>query len=529
VLYERVTARRQQRLHQLIGEREEQGYGEQAREIAAELAVHFERGREYRKAVQYLQQAGENAVRRSANQEAINNLTKGLELLKLLPDTLEHTQQELTLQIALGSLLGMAKGFAAPEVEKAHVRAHELGQQVEANPQLFPTLSGLCGFYLLRGELQAARGLAEQLLTVAQRLQDPALLVGAHCQLGIALFWLGELTPALEHLQQGNALYDPQQRHSYRAGPDPEVVFLSHAASVLWLLGYPDRALKRIHEALAVAQELSHPFSLATALSMAAALHLRRREVQAVQERAEATMTLSTEQGFAVLLALGTIFQGWALAEQGQREEGIAQICQGVAAYRSTGTEVHRPNFLALLAEAYGKVGRAEEGPALLAEALAAIDKTGARFAEAELYQLKGQLMLLSKTSPSRVVDKSKTSQRQVEDESKTGQGKSKVEKEAEECFLKAIEIARHQQAKSLELRAVMSLSRLWQQQGKKKQAHSMLAEIYDWFTEGFDTVDLKEAKALLEGLEGQAKVTFTGRHESLEKESAHTKRRSNR
>jgi len=194
-------------------------------------------------------------------------------------------------------------------------------------------------------------------------------------------------------------------------------------------------------------------------------------------------MALATEQGFAVLLAQGTTSQGWALVEQGQGEEGIARIGQGLTAHQATGSEIARPTYLALLAEAYGKVGRVEEGLNALAEALAVVDKTGERYHEAELYRLKGQLTLQKfQVSGSKF---------QV----------TNPQKEAEECFLKAIEIARKQQAKSLELRAVMSLSRLWQQQGKRDEARPMLAEIYNWFTEGFDTADLKEAKALLKEL----------------------------
>ena len=223
---------------------------------------------------------------------------------------------------------------------------------------------------------------------------------------------------------------------------------------------------------------------------MAAVLHWVRREVQAVQERAAAAMTLVTEQGFAVLLAQGTILRGWALAEQGQREEGIAQIGQGLAAHRLTGTEAHRPSYLALLAEAHGKVGQVEEGLKMLAEALAAVDKTGECYYEAELYRLKGELTLQFNVQGSKFkVEKSPKSEVRS------------PESEAEECFLKAIDIARRQSAKSWELRAVMSLSRLWQQQGKKKKARQMLTEIYGWFTEGFDTRDLQEARALLQEL----------------------------
>jgi predicted ATPase len=280
-------------------------------------------------------------------------------------------------------------------------------------------------------------------------------------------------------MEQGFTLYDPRQLRSPWAWVDDGMASLSYTASVLWNLGYPDQALKRSREALALAQELSHPYSLGFALFFAAKLHQYRREGQLTQERAEATMTLSTDQGFLYWLAMGTILRGWALAEQGQGEEGIAQTRQGLAVYRATGSELAQPYFLALLAEAYGKGEQVEEGLGVLAEALAMVDRSGERFYEAELYRLKGTLTLQSKVQSPRF----------------------KVQEEAEECFHKAIEIARQQSAKSLELRAVMSLARLWQQQGKAKEAHQMLAEIYSWFTEGFDTKDLQEAKALLDSL----------------------------
>jgi predicted ATPase len=239
------------------------------------------------------------------------------------------------------------------------------------------------------------------------------------------------------------------------------------------VLGYPDQALS-IYEALTLAQELDHPFSLALALHFAALLHHFRREVQAAKERAEALITLSTEQGFPFLLAYGTILRGWALTAQGERAEGIAQIHQGLVVRRALGAEVHRPYFLALLAEAYGEVGQPEEGLTVLVEALALVESTGDRHWEAELHRCKGELLLMQQMQ-------------------KVG--------EAEECFRQALDTARRQQAKSLELRAAMSLSRLWQQQGKQEEAHHLLADIYGWFTEGFDTPDLQEAKALLQEL----------------------------
>jgi len=283
-------------------------------------------------------------------------------------------------------------------------------------------------------------------------------------------------------LEQSIVRYNPQRHRSHTLvyGADPGVFCLSWTTHVLWSLGYPDQALKRSQEALALAQEMSHPFSLALALDYATILHQFRRERQAVQERAAAAVVLCTEQGFAYYLAWGTFMQGWALAEQGQAEEGIAQMRQSLAALRATGAELRQPYYLAMLAEACGNVGQAEEGLAILAEALARTHGSKECWWQVELYRQKGELL------------RQKT----------TGKGqKAKIEPEAEEYFRQAIDLARRQRAKSLELRAVISLSRLWQKQEKKEQAHSLLSEIYGWFTEGFETKDLQEAKALLNDL----------------------------
>jgi predicted ATPase len=289
---------------------------------------------------------------------------------------------------------------------------------------------------------------------------------------------VGEFAGARAHLEQGMALYNRQQHHSHAFlyGYDSGVHCFSLEAVALWHLGYPEQALRRIHDALTLAQELSYPFSVAFALDFADWLHQLRREGQAVQERAAALMALATDQGFPFWGACGTILRGWALAEQGQSADGIAQMCQGLEDLRATGTELQRPYYLALLAEAYGQARQADEGLQALAEALTAAHTTGERQHEAEIYRLKGELLLKQDVPDAQ---------------------------EAESCFRQAIDVASQQQAKSFELRAAMSLSRLWQQQGKRTEAHALLAPIYDWFTEGFDTADLQEAKALLEELGG--------------------------
>jgi class 3 adenylate cyclase/predicted ATPase len=450
------------------------------------LAHHYTEAGLIAQAIPYWQQAGERATQRSAGVEAVAHLTRGLELLKTLPDTPERAQQELSLHLTLGPALMHVRGFAAPEAGALYTRARELCQPGGATAQLLPVLSGLWMFYSVRAELRAAQELGKQFLCLAQHAQDPALLLEAHWIMGNTLLWPGELSRARVHLEQSLTLYDPQRHHSLALsyGPDPGVGCLCFRARILWHLGYQDQALKSSDRALALATSLSHPYSLAVALSWAAALHHLRRETQAAQEGAEETLAFTREHEFPFFAAHGMILRGWALVEQGQGQQGIVQMRQGLAAYRATGAEIERPHWCALLAEAYGKLGQAAEGLTVLTEALAVVDENGDRYYEAELYRLKGELIL---------------------QQGGIRGTESEGEKEAEARFQKAIAIARQQQAKSLELRAVLSLSRLRQQQGKKEEAHQLLAEVYGWFTEGFDTKDLQEAKALLDMLaEGQ-------------------------
>ena len=396
-------------------------------------------------------------------------------------DTPERSQQELRLQIALGAVLMATKGYGSPEAHQAYARARELCEQMGTTPQLFKVLYGLFLVYLVTGKHKTAHGLAAQLLSLAYRQQAPIFFLLAHRAFGQVLFYLAEPAIAREHVEQGIVLYDSQKHNLHASGvaTDSGVVCRVYAAWALWLLGYPDQALKRIQEALTLAQELAHPHTLAIALDFAAMLHQFRREGQTAQEQAEAAITLCTDQGFPFWLAMVTILRGCALADQGQGEEEIVQIRQGLASLRATGAEVATTSYLALLAETYGRGGQAGEGLTVVDEALAIADKNEERYYEAELYRLKGELTLKQSSV----------------------QGLESKVKETEGCFLKAIEVARKQQAKSLELRAVMSLSRLWQRQGKKKEAHRMLVEIYGWFTEGFGTKDLQEAKALLDEL----------------------------
>jgi DNA-binding winged helix-turn-helix (wHTH) protein/tetratricopeptide (TPR) repeat protein len=395
VLYERLAAARRIRLHGQIAEGEEVVYGDQVGTIAAELAMHFERGQDYWRAVHYLEQAAQNALRRSANREAIDLLTKELALLKTLPDTPQRNQQELLVQITLAVPLMMTKGYTAPEVKTAYARARELARETEETPQLFPLLYGLSRFSYGRNVSQSANELREQMLRLAHSTQEPSLLLVTHMNMGGNLFFQGEFSQAHAHARQGLSLYDPRQHRTliFLYGDDPQVLCLCWAALALWYLGYPDQALERISQALRIAQDLAHPFGLAFALFWTAFLHQARGEVQKVQEQTDALMALTQEHEIPQFAAMGAIVRSWAQAEQGH-EEGIAQLRQGIERLRATRQELGRPYFLALLAEAYGKRGQVEEEMQVLTEALEITDKTGECMHQAELWRLKGELTL---------------------------------------------------------------------------------------------------------------------------------------
>ena len=503
--YQSLLKSRRQQLHQRVARVLVEQFPQTVVAQPELVAHHYTEAGLATQAIPYWQQAGERAIQRSAHVEARAHLTRGLELLQSLPDTPERAPQELTLQLTLGATLQATKGYTAPEVESVYSRARVLCRQVGETSQLFAALIGLRRVYYVQAKLQTAYELDEELLRLAHHAQDVFLLTMAHQSMGATLFALGELVAAREHFEQSMALYDPQQHRAYILlhGEDPGVLDLSFVSLALMLLGYPAQALRKSHEALTLAQKLAHPYSIMFALSYASCLHQGCREEHLAQEQAEAALALSTEQGFAQLwVGRQTVLRGWALVMQGQAEAEIIPMRHGLAARLATGAALWQPYHLALLAEAYGKGGQAEEGLTVLTEAMAVVSKTEERYYEAELYRLRGELTLQSKTSFEQVLDKSKMSQNKSEDINIQHPTPSiQAEAEAEACFLKAIEIARHQSAKSLELRAVMSLSRLWQRQGKKDEARQLLAEIYGWFTEGFETKDLQEAKALLDKL----------------------------
>ena len=474
--YESLLRSTRQRYHEEIARAMEERLPETIETQPELLAHHYSEAGRAEQALPYWQDAGKRAVQRSANVEAISHLTRGLELLKTLPDSAERARRELTLLIALGVPLRAIKGFAAPEVGQAYARALELCQRQGETSQLVPVLRGLWEFHELRAEYGTARELGEQLLALAGRMQDPGALLVAHDVMGDTLFWLGEFAAARSHLEQGAALYDVRQRqsHIFLYGYDSGVACLCFGAWALWFLGYPDQALRRAQDALRLARELAHPFSLAFGLQFVAQLHHYRREYALARDLATEVIAISSEQDFPLWSGMGTILRGWALARDGRGVEGLDQVRQGIVDWQGTGFKLEWPHFLAMLAEAHEAVDQPTEGLKLLAEARAAADQTGEGFWDAEMHRLHGELSLRVTVT-------------------ETGR--------AEESFRKAIDVARRQEAKSLELRAVMSLSRLWKRQDKPDEARQMLAATYAWFTEGHDTPDLREARALLEEL----------------------------
>ena len=476
VLYEALGPTRRAQLHRQVGARLEEGYGAQAGDIAAQLALHFERGGEVARAVPYLQQAADTATRRQAYQEAIAALTKGLAVLATLPESPARARHELTLLLLLGPRLMAAHGYAVPAVGESYTRAQTLAQQVGEPRQHCQALQGLSRFQLLRAQVRRAGEVCQQCCQLASDQHDPTLVQEGALDLGLIAFYGGDPVTAWAHLEHSRRLGDIPQL-SPLLFPHEEASGVHHSfygAMVLWVLGYADQAQQWGQDELARAQQGEHTPSLVSSHLFAALLAQHRRDVAATRASAEATLALATTHGFEHRVAQGHIMQGWALAMQGDAATGVAQMEQGWEAVQRTGLQLYRPYVLALLAEAYGQAGQPEAGLTCLAEAVTLVEATEERWWEAEVYRLQGELLL---RLPLPDIP------------------------QATACLHQALDVARRQQAKALELRAALSLSRLWQQQGQRAEAHAFLAPIYGWFTEGFDTADLREAQVLLEKL----------------------------
>ena len=468
VLYEGLGSVRRRQLHRRMGLRLAAGYGEQAWGIAAQLAVHFKRGGETLQAVHYWQQAGDNAARRHAPHDAIDLFTKGLALLVTLPESPEWARHELAVQLALGELLRTTQGVGAPDVGKAYSRAYTLCRQMGEMPLLARVLWGLAQFQMTQGQEATAGELAKQLL-------DTGGLMEGHFLLGTMAFYRGDFLAARTHLEQSWGLADtePSAAATLRGGFVRGVTPRTSLARVLWVLGYADQAQQRSQEALALAQQGEHLPSLAYAECFVGLVCQCRRDVAETQAHAKALLALAEGQQWPLRAAQGRILGGWALVMQGDAAAGVAHLRDGLGSH-NVGPEHLRPHWLALLAKAYGRAGQPEAGLQVLAEAVAVMTTTEMWWSEAEMSRLQGELQLqLARPDVP----------------------------QAEVCFQQALAVARRQQAKSLELRATLSLARLWQQQSQRQAARTLLAPVYSWFTEGFDTVDLRDAKTLLEEL----------------------------
>ncbi|HZA67866.1 MAG TPA: AAA family ATPase [Geminicoccaceae bacterium] len=475
VAYETLLRSRRQQLHGRIAGVLRERFPALIESEPELMARHCAEAGFAKEAIQYLLRAGRQALERSANAESAGHLGKGLMLLEALPPGPERDAVELDLLVALGPSLVATKGFTDPEVEKIYLRARALCEELGQTTALVPALVGLANIHLLRAELRQARELGEECLTLARDHADPGVRMAAHRMLGSTLHFLGEYAQARAHLEQANAVRESHQRRfdaSLYLISGSRVYCRSIFARVLWALGYPEQASSSSDQALRLAEETSHSHTLAQALSLAAAFHLDRRDVRRTECLARKAVALATEHDFPYWQATGRVWWGWALVHAGDTEKGLAQIRQGLAQLRARGNVQTIPHALTVLAEVCRQVGEPQEGLEALAEALAVLERTNERRREAEVYRLKAELLL-----PGRHWD------------------------EAEACFRRALSVARRQSARMWELRAATSLARLWREQGRRAEARDLLAPTYGWFTEGFDTPDLKDAKALLESL----------------------------
>jgi class 3 adenylate cyclase/predicted ATPase len=475
--YGSLLRRRREALHTRIAAVLE---GDFAEVVAAEpelLARHLTEAGLPDKAIPWWLRAGKRATERSANLEAIAHLRRGLETLERLPESAERNEQELLLQAALIPPLVANEGYASAAVERVAGRVVELeGRIGVGSPAQFQVVlarGSLATILMDRGELPRGITLYEEALDLAKRLKDPLLLCYAHYGLAEINLNLPNLAAARQHLELGLALYDPERDRANAAlySRDQGMACHSLLSIVLWLQGFPEQAL--FHTEEAIARSAAHPMSEASALYSAATHYMRSGEIALCLERAEAALALATEQKLPHWAQLATVVGGWALVKSGQAEKGLARLHAGIDAQRGS-LRVFLPRWLALLADAYLEIGRVEEGLSAVREALAETEETGVRYCEAEIKRLEGELFLASKKP----------------NESRT-----------EASFRKSLDIAYAHQSKSWELRAATSLARLWRDQGKRAEAHELLAPVYGWFTEGFDTADLKEAKALLDEL----------------------------
>ncbi len=471
--YESMLKSKRSQLHMEIAEILETMFPTTVETEPEVLARHYSMAKMAEPAIAYWRRAGELSADASANIEAVSHFENALELLESLPESKDRDQLELEVRVALGGPLLMTRGHGAPEVGSTYTRARELCQKIGDSPQIVPALFGMWRFYIGRGDCTITRDLGRQLLDLGKSADDMPAVVLGHYGLGFALFCYGDLKEARAQLEDGYKLYDRNMRDdlSFRLGQDPGVACLSYWALALWVLGYPDQAKRTTQKALTLAEELSHPFSSAYALSLACQVLQHRGEVDEVRKASETAIGISREQGFSVWIASPTIFRGWMRSQQGNAIEGAEEAHEGVHSIVDAGMQMRRPYYLALVAECYVLAGRFAEARSVLDQALAIVAKTDEHWSEAELLRQIGEIEAREDSAA------------------------------AETRFQQALTIAQRQDAKSWELRSATSLAHLWHGQGKSDDARILLQPIYDWFTEGFDTPDLQHAKALLDEL----------------------------
>ncbi len=483
-LYATLTPTRRTGLSGATANKLLQLYPDSQVSVAHQVALLFEASREFSRAAEFFQVAAERAAGVFANQEAAVLARKGLEMLAKLPPSPERTQKELALQITLGPVLVSTRGFANPEVEQTYKRARQLCSEQGQTPHLFPVLWGLWNFYEVRGQLDTALQLGQQMLELAEDSKNSALLLEANYAFGDNLFWAGDFERSLRHCEEAVRLYSRPKHHSLAfvyGGYDPAVASLAYSAWDLWMLGHPEQAVARSDESLALAESLQHPFSQAIALSFAAMLHHWRHDPVLTRRFAEQTVALCTEHGIAIFLEMGKIMLGWVNNEENEGGGGIELIREAIADWRASGAELVIPQLQQVLAAALARCGSYEEALLAIEEALSVISNTGDRSFEADCWRWKGELLARSR------------------------EGVDPTHGEAEACLHKAIAIARQQKAVSLELRAHTRLSPLLARRGEVEAAHRSLAEVHGKFKEGFDTHDLKHARQVLDELRAHA------------------------
>jgi tetratricopeptide (TPR) repeat protein len=458
--------------HQRIALTIESGFPELVTAQPELLAHHYTEAGLTAHAIPFWMAAARRSLQSYANPEAANHATRGVELLATLPDSLERAGQELAFQLVLGAAATFVTG--PHSVERFYERARELARQVGSTPELFPALAGLAYAQLVRGHMTEARGLSEEFLALAQPLADPLTLSAGHWVLAYTAWWQGDVVEVRYHARECLALYNPDQHRAgiavYNNNPGVVCGYLDALAS--WVLGYPTEAALAMDRAVSHARELEHPYSISVSLLFSAMLSQLRREPGSARTRAEQALAVSEEHSMHALTLWCLLPRGWALAQQGDVPAGLADIREAMERRRKMGMGAVWPWFLALAAEAYGALGQIDEGLAALEEAQQWVQRNDERLYAAEVYRIRGEL-LLSRSDPDRAL--------------------------AEQCFQQALDVARDQQAKSWELRAALSLARMWQGQSRFADAHALVAPVYQWFTEGFDTKDLQEAKAFLD------------------------------